>query len=393
MWQVGSHVKYTCLTELFGVEESEVSICQTNGAWSNISLVCECGSPILVDNALIVGKSAALGTNLTYTCKTGYHGNGGASVSVCLGKAGWSMPTLECTLKDCGTFPVIKNAFALGNDTHVGANVTYLCHTGHVWISGVNIAVCLETGSWTAVNINCTAIKCGQPMAIDNALVAGNSSNYGESVTYVCKPGYKSNNTVTNIAVSMCQHTGYWTTVNFTCVLDMSGMDDFSLYQTGSFLSQTSIVKQTYGEAVFAGLTLPDCAQRCREETNYCIAISYCSYNLTCVLVDRLLTVSVILGWDIYIEYIGVEFKNGPDGWYSLTFNAAVDFCSARGSEVARLADIQAAFDLGYNMNQCGWIANNKAVIILHYSDPGFFTQTGITYCTWGSTWGVYCKT
>ena len=78
-------------------------------------------------------------------------------------------------------------------------------------------------------------IDCGHPGMLDHGTVLGNSTQYGDTVTFSCDPGYQLSDD--SLSSSTCQQDGQWTHPIPTCVrLTMQP----SPTPSGSFLSPPS---------------------------------------------------------------------------------------------------------------------------------------------------------
>eukprot|EP00057_Strongylocentrotus_purpuratus_P013765 XP_011668239.1 PREDICTED: sushi, von Willebrand factor type A, EGF and pentraxin domain-containing protein 1-like [Strongylocentrotus purpuratus] len=95
----------------------------------------------------------------------------------------------------------------------VGATLHFTCQEGYTF-SGESIIRCMNNGAWNHSRPSCEAVKCDdwpEEVAFASAMILG--SVFQDIALYTCEDGYIPDNE----PISFCQHTGNWSTPNFTC--------------------------------------------------------------------------------------------------------------------------------------------------------------------------------
>ncbi|XP_048237428.1 sushi, von Willebrand factor type A, EGF and pentraxin domain-containing protein 1-like [Haliotis rufescens] len=207
----GAMATYTCL---IGFTESGAgtSTCQANGAWSIPSLSCtvvDCGAPSSQTNMDVSAPSTEYGATATYICVTGYTGSG---TSTCQADGSWSTSSVACTATDCGSPPVLPNMTGTASTSLYGAMATYTCLIGFTE-SGAGTSTCQANGAWSIPSLSCTVVDCGAPSSQTNMDVSAPSTEYGATATYICVTGY------TGSGTSTCQADGSWSTSSVACTV------------------------------------------------------------------------------------------------------------------------------------------------------------------------------
>lgn len=74
-----------------------------------------------------------------------------------------------------------------------GTEVEYRCDIGFQKSvdSHNSKIVCMDTGHWSDLKLNCIRINCGQPEQIKNGLIRGTDHFYSSVVEYKCLIGFK----------------------------------------------------------------------------------------------------------------------------------------------------------------------------------------------------------
>ncbi|KAL5010655.1 hypothetical protein ScPMuIL_012960 [Solemya velum] len=214
----GDTVTYTCNTGYTG--GTAQATCQETGYWTTPGLTCtikSCGAPPSVTNAGRTSNSGTYGDTVTYTCNTGY--TGGTAQTTCQATGYWTTPALTCTIKSCGAPPSVTNAGRTSNSGTYGDTVTYTCNTGYT--GGTAQTTCQATGQWTTLILTCPIVSCGvAPFVANMVRSSTDSKQYQERVTYSCNDGYNSNG---QSGERTCLNTGQWSSLALTCTIVSCG--------------------------------------------------------------------------------------------------------------------------------------------------------------------------
>ncbi|XP_044535092.1 sushi domain-containing protein 1 [Gracilinanus agilis] len=132
----GSRVVYKCQKGYVPETSNHVVFCNAQGQWEGPSLICreiECGSPPVIQHAILVGNySSTVGSLVYYTCVDGFESPGGPLTSLCTAEGTWRKTAFHCT----ETKPLISNV-SVFNDTclkwrtspgRVDLKMVYLIH-------------------------------------------------------------------------------------------------------------------------------------------------------------------------------------------------------------------------------------------------------------------------
>ncbi|XP_030833401.1 neurocan core protein-like [Strongylocentrotus purpuratus] len=95
----------------------------------------------------------------------------------------------------------------------VNATLHFSCQEGYT-LSGESVLRCMNNGAWNHQRPSCEAVECvNWPQGVALASTMTQGSVYQEIAVYTCQDGYIPDNE----PISFCQHTGTWSTPNFTC--------------------------------------------------------------------------------------------------------------------------------------------------------------------------------
>ncbi|KAL3853070.1 hypothetical protein ACJMK2_016650 [Sinanodonta woodiana] len=75
-----------------------------------------------------------------------------------------------------------------------------------------------------------------------------------------------------------------------------------------------------------------------------------------------------------------------------MDFNTATAFCQSRGTYIATVEDLEAAYRHGYERCGCGWAANGISYIVMQEASTKCHSSIGISQCSWESNRGVFCR-
>ncbi|XP_040273238.1 sushi domain-containing protein 1 isoform X2 [Bufo bufo] len=287
---------YECYCkEGFGLQNGSGPF-QANGAQSLCKEV-DCGPPpSRLNSAMILSTKTTFGSQVTYTCTSGFGPDHGVSTSVCTASGIWKGATVSCTDIDecevsetCGINSVCKNLpgsfkcsckegyklqnskntsqsslnftcqavdcdqppvlpdteMVLSGATTFSNQVTYTCISGFFGY-GHNTSVCNANGTWEGATLVCTAIDCGPPVAMLNTEIHRfNSTTFGSSVTYICAKGFIS---VGGYNSSVCTDAGHWEGANLDCRGKAAA--DCGPPPSFNYTKKNEILNTTYGSTV-----------------------------------------------------------------------------------------------------------------------------------------------
>ncbi|XP_056888699.1 sushi domain-containing protein 1 isoform X5 [Takifugu flavidus] len=185
----GSTVLYFCKEGFHKKGGENVSVCNEKGQWSIPSLVCKeifCGNPPIVPHTGQMWNGSSIpGSAVTYYCKIGFYHHEGTNMSLCTSEGYWTQPSISCkeiscpdpvfkphteTLWDgtahvgsvvhyqskCGPIPQLANSEVVWHNRSV---VVHRCVPGyHSW-RGSSTSVCGNSGLWLEATLTCIEIK------------------------------------------------------------------------------------------------------------------------------------------------------------------------------------------------------------------------------------------
>ncbi|XP_067945460.1 sushi, von Willebrand factor type A, EGF and pentraxin domain-containing protein 1-like [Watersipora subatra] len=199
--QVSGHsyndtVRYEC-DDGYEMTGDDTIVCQETGYWT-VHPDCEevtCGVPPTLDNAGLVSLTGTqFGQAATYQCLPGYTTDDPLYI-ICQLNGEWShLPNCTQSLLkvkevNCGPPPVLDSSKRQISGHSYNDTVRYKCDDGYE-MTGYDTIVCQETGYWT-VHPDCEEVACGVPPTLDNAgLVSMTGTQFGQTATYQCLPGY-----------------------------------------------------------------------------------------------------------------------------------------------------------------------------------------------------------
>ncbi|XP_050415361.1 CUB and sushi domain-containing protein 3 [Patella vulgata] len=258
---IGSNATYICF-EGYATESGNMSrTCLDNGEWSGQEPTCgiiNCPTPDDVEYSIIVADSQEYNSYATYTCYPGYfasrgdlerrctvsgtwsgtppycekihceHDNksydwnakiylkcgrrqfldSGNLTRTCIGNNVWSGDDPVCLDIHCPQPPAVANATAKTTDNAPGASAVYRCDKGHVNAGGyLTVSFCQLSGTWSNVDINCTAVYCGKPPNYIGAKSNVTGEMYRDIATYEC---YIYPDDITIYWDQFCSGDGIW---------------------------------------------------------------------------------------------------------------------------------------------------------------------------------------
>jgi hypothetical protein len=234
----GSSLIYSCYPG-YTLLGNNVRACEGDGWWSGESPVCIkevfCGPPPHKLNSLPnvqMSKEASykIGTEVEYQCDIGYEPNGQIATIVCGKDQEWSYSQFQCNAISCGKPADIKNGLINANGYLYSNVIEYRCVEGYKLRNGDFLRECTFEGVWSGIeptcegnyllvsflykrnitNLDCktkTAINCGDPPFVKNALINYDRTVFGASALYSCVSG---NYLLDGPSYLSCDFNGQW---------------------------------------------------------------------------------------------------------------------------------------------------------------------------------------
>ncbi|XP_014669248.1 PREDICTED: sushi, von Willebrand factor type A, EGF and pentraxin domain-containing protein 1-like isoform X2 [Priapulus caudatus] len=237
--QPGTTISYSCMAG-YRLSGQRNRTCTGNGTWNGEEPSCEritCIPPGRTPNGITEGDSFLFGDEVSYTCIYGFHllinritDSKRLSVyrRICNHDGSWSNAVPECVQTLCPDLPAVSNGehsrFARNI---VNTTVTYSCNLGYT-LEGRGKLVCRENGVWDANPPSCERVTCGKPAHVPYAIVTGDKFAFGDSLTYECTHGYRTDGSFR----IQCLPSGKWTTPTPRCVAvtcQLPNVDDGTL--------------------------------------------------------------------------------------------------------------------------------------------------------------------
>uniref|UniRef100_A0A8C1MRE3 Sushi domain-containing protein 1-like n=1 Tax=Cyprinus carpio TaxID=7962 RepID=A0A8C1MRE3_CYPCA len=217
---MGSLALYVCDPHFYNSGHENVSVCTAHGTWSRPDFQCEeiqCGSPpVLPHSVLFWNGVSKIGSVALYGCDVGYRSLVTGNVSVCESDGQWSNPDYSCEEIVCGEPPIMPLTVHIWNGrVTFNSTVTYHCKHGYYPKQGLNISVCAENGYWTKPALLCEEVKCGVPPSLPlSVMIWRGQTKVGSSVSYKCIEGFYN---VRKGDTSVCDSEGIWSHPDFLC--------------------------------------------------------------------------------------------------------------------------------------------------------------------------------
>ncbi|XP_016314739.1 sushi domain-containing protein 1-like [Sinocyclocheilus anshuiensis] len=218
--RMGSLALYVCDPHFYNSGRENVSVCTAHGTWSHPDFQCEeiqCGSPpVLPHSVLFWNGVSKLGSVALYSCDVGYRSLDTGNVSVCESDGQWSNPDYSCEEVDCGIPISLPHSVVLWNNSScLGSVALYVCEAGFRTVGEGNVSLCNSDAKWSKVNMRCEEINCGPPPEFPLTDINWNkASTLGSVVQYNCKYGLKQES---GKNMTTCTSDGTWEKVSVTC--------------------------------------------------------------------------------------------------------------------------------------------------------------------------------
>ncbi|KAL2091815.1 hypothetical protein ACEWY4_011613 [Coilia grayii] len=287
----GAEAFYECETGYHNVGHGYASVCAADGQWSEASVMCQaeisCGPPPVLPHADIHWDNPSRpGSVVEYSCKDGFHQEGGQSFLTCMSSGEWESALVHCKEIDCGAPPIWPHSRMLWTkDTHKGAEVFYECDVGYYNAGPGNVSVCTGDGTWSPPDVVCRA-RCGLVPEIAYAKLAW----HNESIAvHRCVDGYY---THSGTNTSTCGANGRWRPASLQCREIRHGIshlevfnerclrwvsdgkrEEYKVLFVGSRAYQMSFVDKRWNTFSFTALR-PQVCLKLLPATNYTINIT-----------------------------------------------------------------------------------------------------------------------
>ncbi|XP_041837980.1 beta-2-glycoprotein 1-like [Melanotaenia boesemani] len=190
-------------------------VCSVSGEWTKTNLQCIpklCPFPDPLSNGKMYFEDNVYQSTINYTCNEGYVLTGPSTI-VCQANGTWSTPVPKCTTVTCGLAPVPQYGMVIydervrGNTTDFGITATYACRPPYT-IFGNRSAECTVNGTWTKTP-ECRVVTCLPPENIERGYMSNNNKkeyDFMEKVKYDCEGNYVLEGNVETV----CQQDGKW---------------------------------------------------------------------------------------------------------------------------------------------------------------------------------------
>uniref|UniRef100_A0A3Q3F2R3 Beta-2-glycoprotein 1 n=1 Tax=Labrus bergylta TaxID=56723 RepID=A0A3Q3F2R3_9LABR len=195
-------------------------VCGTSGDWTKTKFKCipkRCPYPDELSDGEMYYEDTVYQSTINYTCNEGYTLTG-ASSAECLANGHGSIHKVDfsvysLTAVTCGLPPIPLNGMIIydkriqGNSTEYGLTGTYRCRPPFV-VFGKARAECTASGNWTKTP-ECRVVTCPQPENIDRGYMSVNEErdyDYMEKVKFGCHSDY----VLEGSHEIVCQQNGNW---------------------------------------------------------------------------------------------------------------------------------------------------------------------------------------
>ncbi|XP_040195462.1 CUB and sushi domain-containing protein 3-like isoform X2 [Rana temporaria] len=190
--------------------------CNIDSQWVPTIPQCErisCGDPGTIQNGQISAPDFYVDSKATYTCNEGFAFplTSLRNYRICQENGAWSDLTLVCTATCKANFHIPPFALLNGTSTiyYNGTVVRFECKPGFNTSNGKENTITCRDHSWLGPEEFCTRISCGDPGKIMNGHVSASDNLFGSRAIYTCEKGYVMNTTQN---FTECQADGTWST-------------------------------------------------------------------------------------------------------------------------------------------------------------------------------------
>lgn len=212
----GGTVRYSCLSGFF-LRGNIERTCLATGQWSGTTPDCVrsvCPAPAAIENGFILGADYGIGRTIQFFCNEGYR-TLGVTVSTCLPNLMWSSGTPSCERVLCPELGPVLYGRIVGDGRRFEDKVHYECEEGYE-VMGDDMRQCQADGTWSGDNPECSAVSCGLPPILANAIPdLSNGTMFPALIRYACDLGYVARGN----PQSACLSNATWSFLNFMCEL------------------------------------------------------------------------------------------------------------------------------------------------------------------------------
>ncbi|KAL9961676.1 hypothetical protein ACROYT_G030669 [Oculina patagonica] len=127
-------------------------------------------------------------------------------------KNGTAEANSTISLVNCGDPGSPSNGQKLGSRHWTGQTVSFICHPGY-HLTGPTTRKCLPSGSWSGIQPSCHR-TCPPLESLRNGHTHGQQYWAGKHVSFTCNPGYS----LKGSSERHCQSSGTWTGVQPSCI-------------------------------------------------------------------------------------------------------------------------------------------------------------------------------
>lgn len=238
--------------------------------------------PSIANGSISYPSSQNWGSVATYSCSPGYTLVGGNTTRTCGGVSNpgtWSGSAPTCQLITCNALSLTNGTIGYSNAQNWGSVATLSCATGYT-LGGSSSRTCggtVNPGTWSGTTTTCTIKDCGTPPVLANATrVYAGGTTYGQTATYTCSSGYQGTGTNT----ISCTAAGTWSTLNYVCN-DINECSPTNICnQNGATTAMCTNSAGSYSCACPSGYSFD--GTTCVVTNNCLTMPTYCNSNATC---------------------------------------------------------------------------------------------------------------
>ena len=229
--------------------------CQSNGEWTSSAPTClpvDCGDP----GTPMMGSqnnnaTYTFGSVVTFACNEGYELQNDSNTTICQADGNWTNPDPpdECSIIYCETPGPLANGQVVGSVFTFGSTINFICNSGFVLV-GESSSICLKDKSWSTEAPTCRRV-CSQLQVSFPLNVVNKKSTYsvGNMIIFSCSSGY---DLIGELSL-ICNFNGQWNGPIPTCQCKEITVDACKIvveyiHLVGLICSHAAIMQCTYME-------------------------------------------------------------------------------------------------------------------------------------------------
>ncbi|KAL4230224.1 Sushi [Mactra antiquata] len=189
-------VLYTC-SEGYYLDGTDSIICDIDGTWSDLSPLCKCIHPDVIDNGSMVLSDNDMVAS--FTCDVGFSLNGFQSLVCQSNSQGWDHDLPNCV--ECDTLFTISNGGMNITTNGTSTMIQYTCDPSFT-LSGASELTCNNDGTWSFDVPLC--VPCENITSPTNGSYTWVTNGLISEVMFECSPGYS----LTGSTSLTCSTTG-----------------------------------------------------------------------------------------------------------------------------------------------------------------------------------------